>query len=249
MLQSIKEIYGHKLTALDGEIGTVKKVYFDQQKWGVRYLIAETGGWLTSRQVLISPCALNNTVGHPEIFSVNLTRRQIEDSPHLEWHKPVSRRFEEAYYRYYNWPRYWQGDEIWGASGIPMRDGVIPPSLEPAQLTGPRLDMGDGHLWSTRKVDGYHVQTRDGIVGCVSDFMMDARAWVIRQLVIKVGHPHSGAKALIPMNTVVRIGYEQSSVFTDLTVRAVEQSLVQQWVPLRGETDAATFNRSCSQQH
>ena len=43
---------------LDGEIGKVRQFYFGDQHWAVRYLVADTGNWLTGRQVLISPYAL-----------------------------------------------------------------------------------------------------------------------------------------------------------------------------------------------
>ena len=33
--------------------------YFDDRSWTVRYLIADTGGWLSGRTVLISPYALD----------------------------------------------------------------------------------------------------------------------------------------------------------------------------------------------
>jgi hypothetical protein len=57
MLRSIKQLYGDKLGASDGEIGHVKDFYFDDQSWVVRYLVADTGNWLSGRQVLISPHA------------------------------------------------------------------------------------------------------------------------------------------------------------------------------------------------
>ena len=57
MLQSIKQLYGNKLGASDGEIGHVKDFYFDDQNWVVRYLVADTGSWLAGRQVLhLAPC-------------------------------------------------------------------------------------------------------------------------------------------------------------------------------------------------
>jgi len=46
MLRSIKQLYGDKLGASDGEIGQVKDFYFDDQNWTVRYLVADTGSWL-----------------------------------------------------------------------------------------------------------------------------------------------------------------------------------------------------------
>jgi len=42
MLRSIKQLYGDKLGASDGDIGHVKDFYFDDQSWVVRYLVADT---------------------------------------------------------------------------------------------------------------------------------------------------------------------------------------------------------------
>ncbi len=58
MLNKAKTLNGYSLNSLDGEIGKVKEFYFDDQYWTIRYLVADTGNWLTGRQVLISPYAL-----------------------------------------------------------------------------------------------------------------------------------------------------------------------------------------------
>ena len=60
MLQNIKELYGHKLAALDGDIGHVKDFYFDDTTWAVRYLVADTGSWLTERLVPLTHHALGD---------------------------------------------------------------------------------------------------------------------------------------------------------------------------------------------
>src|SRR5471030_1010338 len=109
MLQNIKELYGHKLAASDGEIGHVKDFYFDDKTWVIRYLVADTGTWLTGRQVLLSPYAFGSFDQNEKMLRVNLTKRQIENSPTIDAHRPVSRQYEENYYRYYGWPTYWQG--------------------------------------------------------------------------------------------------------------------------------------------
>jgi hypothetical protein len=57
MLRSIRQLYGKKLGACDGDIGHVKDFYFSDQQWVARYVIADTGSWLTGRLVLISPHA------------------------------------------------------------------------------------------------------------------------------------------------------------------------------------------------
>ena len=58
MLYQAKTLKGYKLNSLDGEIGKIKEFYFDDHYWTIRYLVADTGNWLTDRQVLISPHAL-----------------------------------------------------------------------------------------------------------------------------------------------------------------------------------------------
>src|SRR5512141_2746511 len=98
MLQSAHQLYQCKLGATDGEIGHVKDFYFDDQNWAVRYLVADTVSWLPKRQVLISPHSLGSLEHTGKIIRVNLSRKQIEDSPSMDTHQPVSRQYEEEYY-------------------------------------------------------------------------------------------------------------------------------------------------------
>jgi hypothetical protein len=107
MLRSINQLFGTKLGAADGEIGHVKDFYFDDRNWAIRYLVADTGSWLPGRQVLLSPYSVGRLDQAEKILRVNLTRKQIEDSPSIDLHKPVSRQYEEEYYRYFGWPYYW----------------------------------------------------------------------------------------------------------------------------------------------
>jgi len=225
MLRSIKQWYGAKLGASDGEIGHVKDFYFDDQNWAIRYVVADTGSWLPGRQVLISPHAFGNLHEAGKLLHVNLTRKQIEKSPSIESHKPVSRQYEEEYYRYYGWPYYWQGDGLWGMSGFPILElPTRPLPSEAVTASGPQPERADAHLRSTQAVNGYHLQASDGTIGHVCDFMMDEQSWAIRQLVIKTGHRFSGKELEIPTSKVDRISYEESTVFVNMTGEAVEQS-------------------------
>lgn len=222
MLRSIKQLYGNKLGASDGDIGHAKDFYFDDQNWAIRYMVADTGSWLPGRQVLISPYSLGRLDQAEKVLRVNLTRKQIEDSPSIESHKPVSRQYEEEYYRYYGWPYYWEGSGLWGLSGFPILE--LPPKPLPSERVpaiGPQPERPDAHLRSAQAVNGYHLQTNDGIIGHVCDFMMDAQSWVIGQLAIRTGHRFSGDEVLIPTKDVDRISYEESTVFATLPKEAV----------------------------
>jgi hypothetical protein len=80
MLGSIKQLYGRKLHASVGEIGHVKDFYFGDQKWVVRYVVADTGPWLLGRLVLIAPHAFSGLDQAAAFLLVNLTRQQIGES-------------------------------------------------------------------------------------------------------------------------------------------------------------------------
>jgi hypothetical protein len=107
--------------ASDGDIGHVKDFYFNDQQWAIRYVVADTGSWLLGRLVLISPLAFGNLRQDADCLLVNLTRQQIENSPAIESHKPVSLQYQA----------YWDGCETWGAGGFP--EAPPPPHLMPSE--------------------------------------------------------------------------------------------------------------------
>src|SRR5215469_5342967 len=110
MLRKTKEIKGAKLASRDVEIGHLKDFYFDDQTWTVRYLVADTGNWLPGRQVLLSPFAVTAIELEPHrIVAFNLSKAQIEQSPSIDEHKPISRQYELEYMQYYGWPDYVSG--------------------------------------------------------------------------------------------------------------------------------------------
>jgi uncharacterized protein YrrD len=221
MLRSIKQLYGDTLSASDGHIGHVKDFLFDDQNWAVRYMVVDTGSWLTDRRVLISPHALTNFYQDGANRRVNLKCEQIANSPGLDSHKPVSRQFEEEYYHYYQWPPYWDGGMIWGMGGYPM---VLPPY--PAPLTQPVRKVGaangdDPHLRSTQAVVGYEIQTSDGEIGHVIDFIVHEKSWAICHLVVETGRWYSGKEIAIAPKHIERISYEEAKVFLNVTKEAI----------------------------
>jgi hypothetical protein len=58
MLRSMKDLENYAINATDGLIGRIKDFYFDDDAWVIRYLVVDTGSWLSSRKVLISPISV-----------------------------------------------------------------------------------------------------------------------------------------------------------------------------------------------
>ncbi len=218
MLNKAKTLKGYKLDSLDGEFGEVKEFYFDDRHWTVRYLVANTGNWLTGRQVLISPYALVAAIKAEEHVAVNLTKKQIEASPSLNSDKPVSRQFEVSYYGHYGWPMYWNGPYMRGTYPYIARD----PETWKSPAQGEKA--WDPLLRSTDAVSGYEIQALDGEIGHVEDFIIDDQTWAIRYLVVATRNCWPGKKVLVSPQWIERVSWSESKVFINLSREAIKQS-------------------------
>jgi hypothetical protein len=218
MLIKAKTLEGFKLNSLDGEIGKVKEFYFDDRHWTIRYLVADTENWLAGRQVLISPYALKGVIKSLRHLSVDLTKKQIKDSPSLNSDKPVSSQFEESYYEYYGWPMYWSGPNMWGAYH----------HIERNREKWGKFHRGekawDRHLRSTHAVSGYHIQALNGEVGHVEDFIIDDETWAIRYLVVDTRNWWPGKTVLVSPQWIERVSWNESKVFVNLDRETIKES-------------------------
>jgi uncharacterized protein YrrD len=218
MLYKAKSLKGYKLNSRDGEIGKIKEFYFDDRFWTIRYLVADTGNWLPGRQVLISPYALGVVNSEAEDISVDLTKKQIEDSPSLDSDKPVSRQFEQAYYGHYGYPIYWAGLCAWGYYPYPAR--------VPEQWEKPSKEekAWDPDLRSTNDVSGHHIQGTDGEIGHVEDFFIDVQTWTIRYLIVDTHNWWPGKKILVSPQWIERISWGERKVFVNLLRETIKNS-------------------------
>jgi uncharacterized protein YrrD len=225
MLRQIKELKKYTLGAQDGDIGKVREFYFDDNYWTIRYLVADTGGWLSGRRVLISPHALHVANEAEQVLPVDLTKQQIEESPSLASDQPVSRQYEMQYYQYYNWPMYWSGTNLWGSSpnNVSINSKRVP-DQEGSKESVDRAETWDSHLRSTSDVIGHHIQAEDGEIGHVEDFIIDDETWAIRYLVVDTKNWWSGKHVLISPQWVDRVSWEEGKVFVNLSRDAIKGS-------------------------
>ena len=126
MLISTKDLNGSGCAATDGGNRSYRGLILDDLNWVVRYLVVDTGTWLTGRLVLLSPHALGRFDQSAGVLHMNVPRLRSRRAHRFESHLPVSRsQYEVEYYRYYGWPTYWDGGAMWGMGGFPV---IVPPS-------------------------------------------------------------------------------------------------------------------------
>ena len=201
MLWNASAINGYAIAASDGHLGTVSDFLFDDESWRVRWLVVDTGNWLSGRKVLLPPLVL----GHPDSsgreFSVRLTRQQVKDSPDIDGDRPVSRQMETHVYDYYGWSPYWDTGLYMGGYGYMPGDGMASPYLggrrREQEIADAQVDRDDAHLRSVEAVTGYHIHASDGEVGHVEDFLVEDADWSIHYLVVDTKNWWPAKKVLI----------------------------------------------------
>jgi uncharacterized protein YrrD len=238
MLHNVKELSGLAVGARDGELGKVKDAYFDDQRWVVRHLVVDTGGWLNERKVLISPRSVRGVDWNDEVINVDLTQQQVKDSPGIDTDRPVSRQHEIDYYRYFGYPNYWEGSNLWGitmlpypwvgASADPMIAASQPVDSAVARELQGRVDeelgQADVHLRSCDEVIGYDILATDGSVGEVDDFVFDDRDWAVRHLVVDTRKWLPGKHVLLAPQQIDRVSWEDREVYVRLTREEVRNA-------------------------
>jgi hypothetical protein len=181
MFRSAKRLLGFAIKATDGVIGDVENLFFDNEKWVVRYIVLASGSLFSGRQTLVSPISISTIDGDRKLIFTDLTMKQIENAPGIENKKPISRRQEHTFNRYYNYLRYWTGSGLWGEDCHPRSlAGVV----EQGEMPFDEYDDDDVdcHLRSIKEVLGYTVLLQNGEKGPIRDFLIDESTWAVSYL-------------------------------------------------------------------
>jgi hypothetical protein len=227
MLQSAKDLKSFSIRATDGVMGSAESLLFDDQAWGIRYLVVDTGKWLTGRRVLIVPSLIEGIDRATQLVSVRLTRDRVRDSPDVDSDQPVSRQQEIALHSYYGLPSYWAGPGLWAPTmpgGLAARPYTPTVADQRGEAAPDPDESGDPHLRSTKAVTGYHVQASDGEIGHVEDFLFDDREWTIRYCVIDTSNWIGGRRVLIAPSWVRAISWGRGEILVDLRREEIEAS-------------------------
>lgn len=108
MLRSIKEMLDYMILATDGEIGHVSDILLADSDLKGRYLVIDTGGWLSGRKVLLSTAWLSSVAPEKRMIVVNIEKKRIQESPLYESSAEIPREYETRLHDYYGFPYYWQ---------------------------------------------------------------------------------------------------------------------------------------------
>ena len=219
-LRSINSLKGYTLGAHDGGIGECSDFLFDDEAWGVRYLLADTRKWLPGRKVLISPISIGKIEVIDRDVEVSLSKEEIKDSPPLEMAAPVSHKYEMFFNKHFGWSDYWVGSGLWGDDTYPGSLKLRREMLEIEQSADRR-----SNIRSTNEVAGYRIRAQDDDIGHIEDFLVEEETWIIRYLVIDTSNWIPGSKrVIVDPNWVDQVRWDDRSVYLRMTKEQIENS-------------------------
>jgi hypothetical protein len=230
MLRSLMDLVGYTIRARDGDIGSVGDFLFDDERWVVRYLVAETGSIFTRRHALISPISFREADWPSRRFHLALRKEHVKNSPDIDHRQPVSRQRERELHRYYGYSLYWGYPGLWGMAGYPGTLATTPVD-RPVQQEEPESDRKDDdvHLRSVNEVHNYGIAGVDDSIGHVEDFIVDDDSWAMRYIVVDTSNWWFGKKVLIAPEWATRISWDSKTMHLDMTRRQIENS--PEWDP------------------
>ena len=236
MLRSINDLHDFVIEGIDGSIGRINDLYFDDQAWTIRFLVVETGAWLEGRKVLISPVATGELDWDRRLLPVSVTREQVRKSPDVDSQKPVSRQHEIEHFAYYGFPYYWGGSGIWGDDMRPRMmlaaygGAKSPDALREqtefvqAQAQAHRQRGDDPHLQSARAMIRYHIHASDGEIGHVDGMIVDDDTWTIRYIVVNTSDWWMGHQVLVAPSWISDISWLEATVSVDLSRETIKRA-------------------------
>lgn len=221
MLVSLKELNGSTIKAVDGDMGQVKDVYFDDRSWVIRFLMIDTHPWLPlSQKVLISPIALIDFNAMEQALTVSMTKEKLRDCPKVEEHETVSREFEKRYFDYFGYGYYWTGAGLWGEFAYPTALSQPHIAFEPEQVDTSQIT---NHLRSANEISDYGMDAMDGKKGHVKDFIWDTNSWSLRYLVVDTRDwLPGGKKVLISPDQLNTLNWEDKTVSCKLDLAQIK---------------------------
>lgn len=213
----MEELNGYAVATPDGKIGNVHDFLFDDEIWAVRYIVVDTGNWLSGRKILLIPSIAGQPDWKTSTLPVRISRKQIRESPEIDVDKPISRQAEVKLYKHFNWTPYW----------VEPKPGFVSPVLPESEKAGGDSGNKSSHprLQSNNNVIGYKIRATDGPIGLLDQFIVDDSNWFIRYLVVDIrARLIFWKKVLISPEWIERMNRHEPRIFVDLPKKLIKQS-------------------------
>ncbi len=107
-LRSVKAVTDYSVTVNDERIGKVDGFLVEDGTWAIRYLVADTGKWLSHHRVVLPPALIKEISWAEHAVAVSVSKEALEQAPAYDDKGPLTREYEQQYYQHFGKPPYWK---------------------------------------------------------------------------------------------------------------------------------------------
>ncbi len=209
MLLQSQELLDYKINAVEGVIGLISDLYFDDEDWLIRYFVVDLS-IAPGRKTLISPLSVNGVQRDKRLVDVALSKEQVTHSPDIDTKLPVHRQHEMGLIDYYQWETYWPVAHLNALEGNGRTDAE---------------DRIEPHLRSLIEVGGYQIHTYDEKeIGHVEGAVIDSRTWAIQALIVDTSKYFAGKRVRIAEDLISSIDWAKREVFVNVLSDAIKEA-------------------------
>jgi sporulation protein YlmC with PRC-barrel domain len=97
MLATVAKLIGNVVEAMDGDVGRVEDLIFDDEKWQIRYLLLHTGGWLSEKRILVPVYSFRQPSENGPRFRLIARKNDLSSIPDNDMNNPQMLRVNELF--------------------------------------------------------------------------------------------------------------------------------------------------------
>jgi sporulation protein YlmC with PRC-barrel domain len=154
--EAAEDIRGSQLYGVNDEkLGKIDDVIFDHATGTIRYIVVDTGGWLSTKKFIVPAGSLRSSSEHKDDFTVDLSKQQVENLPPYD---ELQLESDEQWAEYED--RYrskWEADPVMHRLGtdrnITPTTAQMPGTLSSARAAGANPAMADPVIKDTDALD------------------------------------------------------------------------------------------------
>lgn len=182
MFLSCRRLHQFSVHTVDCKKGDLEEVYVDTSKWVVRYLYAVLKDQESVEYALVSPISVTAKNPNEKVVYVNLSYKQLWESPAIGVDEPLTREFETVINDYYGLSAYWPGSGDWGTTDSPQ--SLQNPKLRELVITPESKCETETHLVRFTELSGRVLTNSEKKLGRIVDLMINENSWKIGYLVV-----------------------------------------------------------------
>ncbi|WP_417310421.1 PRC-barrel domain-containing protein [Devosia sp.] len=223
MLWNVSAIETYPVVASDGRVGMVADFIFSDRDWHVPWAVIDTGDWLAGHQVLLPTAKLGKPDAESQSISVGLSRADVENSPVLGPEDGQAADGANAQY----------GISPYLSAGY-LAEYRAPFGTAPFAIAGSQdhlrtrandaFDSQNPTLRSVRVLHGFHVDSRDGSIGHIEEFIIDDSTWQVRFFVVGTRDWWPGKRVLISPRSLLKIDWQEKVIALDVDRQLVKDA-------------------------